>query len=560
MKHASLLMLVFAAACSRSTAPDLVVFNATVYTVDDSLAVADAFSVKDGKILAVGSGSTLLATAGNNTQKVDAGGKTVIPGFIEGHGHFLGMGRNKLILDLSKAKSWEEIVSQVEQASRETKPGTWILGRGWHQEKWEFKPERLAEGYPTHHDLSRRVPDHPVLLTHVSGHADIVNLKAMTFAGIREDQPDPENGQLVREPNGKAAGVFLGAARQPLSYAVNQWKKTLSPEQLRADEKKAAQLAAEECLQNGVTSFQDAGSTFTDIALLKELAAQKTLGVRLYLMIREPLDTLQKYAAATRMVGFGEDFLTVRAFKLSLDGALGARSAWMLEPYSDFALKSGINYFPVDYFDKMARLALELDYQMCTHAIGDRANRETLNIYESIIAENPGAGLRWRIEHAQHLHPDDIPRFGKSGILPSIQAVHCTSDGPWVPVRIGQRRAENGAYRWRDLINTGALIVNGTDVPVEAIDPIANFAASVTRKMNNGEVFYPDQAMTREEALRSMTWNNAYAAFEESTKGSISPGKWADFVFLSADIMQVEADSIKNTKVEQTWLAGKRVF
>jgi predicted amidohydrolase YtcJ len=205
-------------------------------------------------------------------------------------------------------------------------------------------------------------------------------------------------------------------------------------------------------------------------------------------------------------------------------------------------------------------MALQLDYQMCTHAIGDRANRETLNVYEKIIAANPDADLRWRIEHAQHLHPSDIPRFGRSGIIPSIQAVHCTSDGPWVPVRIGQRRAENGAYRWRDLAATGARIVNGTDVPVESINPIANFAASVTRLMNNGERFYPEQALTREEALRSMTINPAYAAFEEKEKGSLEPGKRADFVVLSADLMQIPETILQTVYVEQTWVAGIQRF
>jgi predicted amidohydrolase YtcJ len=549
-----------ATSCTTSQAPDLIIYNAVVYTVNDSLPKVEAFGVKNGRITAIGTTDNLVKTAGKSTRLVDASGKTVTPGFIEGHGHFLGMGRNQLILDLSKAATWDEIVRMVETASRETKPGTWILGRGWHQEKWQQKPERLAEGYPTHHELSKRVPDHPVLLTHVSGHADIVNQKAMMEAGVRETTPDPENGQLVRESNGKPAGVFLGAARAPLQGALRNWRNTLSKEQLIQDEIKAAELAAQECLAHGVTSFHDAGSTFLDIRLLKSLAEKEKLGVRLYVMIREPLDTLKKYAKETRMVGYGNDFLTVQAFKLSLDGALGARSAWMIEPYSDVALKTGIPYFPGEYFEAVSRLALELNYQMCTHAIGDRANRETLSIYEKLLAENPGKDLRWRIEHAQHLHPDDIPRFGKSGIIASIQAVHCTSDGPWVPVRIGQRRSENGAYRWRDLIDTQALIVNGTDAPVEPVDPVANFAASVTRRMTNGELFFPDQAMTREEALRSMTLNPAYAAFEEKSKGRIAVGAWADFIVLSDNIMEADEAALRNTTVLETWIAGQQVF
>lgn len=551
-----LFVLVFA--CGSPKGPTLILHNANVITMDDSQPKAEAVAITDDRIIAVGSNSEILEWADANTEIQNMEGKTIIPGFIEGHAHFLGIGNQKLVLDLQAVRSWDEIVGLVEKAALIAKPGEWILGRGWHQEKWDAKPTELAEGYPLHFDLSSIAPNNPVMLTHASGHADIVNQKAMEVAGITESTKDPENGQIIRTSRGLPAGVFLGSARAPLWSAYEGYEATLDRQIVHEKERQKAILAAQEMLENGVTSLQDAGSAFSDIPLYKELIAEAKLPVRLYLMMRVPYDTLAKYGKRERVVGYGNNHLTVRAVKLSLDGALGARSAWMLKPYTDLNIKTGINYVPIPEFERIAQLTQELGYQMCTHAIGDRANRETLDIYENIFTQiEASADLRWRVEHAQHLHPDEIPRFAELGVIPSIQAIHCVSDGPWVPLRIGEKRAAEGAYRWKDFVESGAVVVNGTDAPVEDINPIANFHATVTRLMKNGQRFYPEQALTRHQALRSMTIDAAYAAFEEDLKGSLTAGKLADLVVLSQDLLTVEEETILQTQVLKTIVGGK---
>lgn len=554
------LVLLSLSFCNSADQADLIIHNGNILTVDENNQTVSAMAVKDGQILAVGDGSVLEEYKGFFTEIVDLEGKTVIPGIIEGHAHFLGMGDTKMILDLTKAKTWDEIVELVAEAAANAPEGTWIRGRGFHQDKWDEKPDRMAEGYPTHDELSRVSPQNPVILTHASGHADIVNQLAMRLGGVTEATPDPENGRLLRTPDGLPAGVFQGSARNMIWSAYEDWRQTLSEEERMNYEVRAATLAAEECLRKGVTSFQDAGSSFQDVELFKRLADDNNLPVRLYVMIRQPLDTLKKYFPSHRTHRYGGNRLTVEAVKLSLDGALGARSAWMIEPYSDEPV-SGINYFSLEEFEHVARFSYENNLQMCTHAIGDRANRETLNIYEKLFEEYGDADdRRWRVEHAQHLHPNDIPRFAELDVIASFQAVHCISDGPWVPTRIGKKRADEGAYRWRDFLDTGARIVNGTDAPVEDVDPIPNYHATITRIMNNGEKFTPEQALDRIEALRSITIDAAYAAFEEDIKGSLEPGKLADFVVLSDDIVRVAENEIMDLKVLSTWVGGEKLY
>lgn len=556
-----LFLLVIALACTSPQGPTLILHNANVITMDEAQPKAQAIAIAGNKIMAVGSDSEILKRAGAKTEILDVQGKTIIPGIIEGHAHFLGIGNQKMVLDLQAVRSWDEIVGLVQKAALSAKPGEWILGRGWHQEKWNTKPTSLAEGYPLHFDLSSVSPNNPVMLTHASGHADIVNQRAMEVAGITESTKDPENGQIIRTSRGLPAGVFLGSARSPLWSAYQGYEATLDPNVIHEKERQKAILAAQEMLENGITSLHDAGSAFSDIPLYKELISEGKLPVRLYLMMRVPYDTLAKYGKRERVVGYGNHHLTVRAVKLSLDGALGARSAWMLKPYSDLNIKTGINYVPIPAFERIAQLAHELDYQMSTHAIGDRANRETLNIYETIFTQTQApAELRWRVEHAQHLHPEDIPRFAQLGVIASIQAIHCVSDGPWVPLRIGEQRAAEGAYRWKDFVESGVVVANGTDAPVEDIDPIANFHATVTRLMKNGKRFYPEQALTRQQALRSMTLDAAYAAFEEDLKGSLEAGKLADLVVLNQDLLTVEEEAILQTQVLKTIVGGKVLY
>jgi hypothetical protein len=319
-----------------------------------------------------------------------------------------------------------------------------------------------------------------------------------------------------------------------------------------------AALAAEECLSKGITSFHDAGVSFRTVDLFRKLAGEGKLGVRLYVMLGEDSEALAERISQYRIINEGDYHLTVRSIKRLMDGALGAHGAWLLEPYTDMPTSSGLNTESLEEMAATARVAIENDFQLCTHAIGDRGNRETLDLYQATFEANPDkTDTRWRIEHAQHIHPDDQPRFAELGVIAAMQGIHCTSDGPYVPMRIGEERARQNAYPWRNLLDSGAVIVNGTDAPVEDVDPIASYYASVSRKMANGEYFFPEQKMTREEALRSYTLDAAYGAFEEDIKGSITPGKLGDITVLSKDIMTIPEDEIPTTEVLYTIVGGE---
>jgi predicted amidohydrolase YtcJ len=331
-----------------------------------------------------------------------------------------------------------------------------------------------------------------------------------------------------------------------------------TPDEEVARARRILELASQEAVSKGVTSFQDAGSGFQTVDLVKKLIDEGRLNVRLWIMLnannQELAANLEKY----RTIDYGDGFLTVRAIKRQIDGALGSRGAWLLEPYSDKADDIGRNTTPVADIRETAKLAIEHGYQLCVHAIGDRANRETLNIFEEAFTANPGKkDLRWRVEHAQHLHPSDIPRFGRLGVIASMQGVHCTSDAPYVPARLGAKRAEEGAYVWQKLLKSGAVVTNGTDAPVEDLDPIAGYYATVSRKTKDGTVFYGSQRMSRMEALKSYTVSNAYAAFEEQTRGTLKPGKYADMVVLSKDILTIREDDIPSTEVLYTIVGGR---
>ena len=535
---------------------DLVITNGKVVTVADGAPEAQAVAAAGGKIVAVGSNAEIQKYVGPKTEVIDVKGQLVIPGFIEGHGHFTGIGTAELGLKLMNAKTWDEIVAMVAERVKTAKPGEWIYGRGWHQEKWDAKPSPNVEGFPVHDSLSKVSPNNPVVLTHASGHASFVNAKAMELSGITAATKNPDGGDLLRDTNGNPTGLL----RERASGLVRRGRgePALSAEEREARERKIIELAAREVLSKGVTSFQDAGSSFSDVDRFKAVADAGKLGVRLWVMIRQGNDALRANLAKYRMIGYADGFLTVRGIKHSIDGALGPRGAWLLEPYSDQPDTTGHNTTPVDTIRETAKLALEHGYQLCVHAIGDRANRETLDIFEEAFTSSPnGKDLRWRVEHAQHLHPDDIPRFGKLGVIASMQGIHCTSDAPYVPARLGDKRAEEGAYVWQKLMTSGALVTNGTDAPVEDVDPIASYYATVTRKLKDGSVFYPEQRMNRMQALRSYTINTAHAAFEENTQGTLEVGKYADIVVLTKEILTVAEDEIPTAKVAYTIVGGK---
>ena len=535
---------------------DLVLSNGKVVTVEDGMPEAQAIAVVGDRIAAIGSNADIKRHVGPKTQVIDLKGQLVIPGFIEGHGHFTGVGQAQLNLNLMKTTSWDQIVAMVGDAAKKAKPGQWIYGRGWHQEKWTAKPEPNVEGFPTHVALSKVSPDNPVLLTHASGHASFANAKAMELSGITKETPNPTGGDILKDAQGNPIGAFRETASRLIKSGAGEPPRTEAETAARA--RRILELASQESVSKGVTSFQDAGSSFADVDLMKQMIDEGKINVRLWIMIRMNNQALAANLAKYRMVNYGNGFLTVRSIKKSIDGALGPRGAWLLEPYADKPGDTGHNTTSVEEIREASKLAIQHGYQMCVHAIGDRANRETLNIFEEIIKANPDKkDLRWRVEHAQHLHPTDIPRFGKLGVIASMQGVHCTSDAPYVIARLGRQRAEEGAYVWQKLMKSGAMVSNGTDAPVEDVDPIASFYATVSRKLKDGSVFFPDQRMSRMEALKSYTINGAHAAFEEGSRGSLKAGKYADMVVLSKDIMAVPEDQIPTTEVMYTIVGGK---
>lgn len=541
---------------------DLVLLHARIATLDPSRPEATALAVRGDRIVAVGSDPDIAVFQGASTRVIDGAGRRVVPGFIEGHGHFMALGEQLSVLDLRGVASWEAVVGTVRKAAASAKPGAWIQGAGWHQEKWASVPVDAVGGVPTNAALNAAAPDNPVLLGHGSGHGVLVNDVALALAGIDAGTPDPAGGDIVRDARGKATGWMVDAAADLVTAAMQRSLAARSAAEQRAEQVDRVRLAGQEALSKGVTSFNDAGTPFATIDVFRELADAGELPLRLYVMVGlETNAVMEKNLARYRMVGHAGNFLTVRAIKRMVDGALGSHSAWLLEPYADDPSSLGFMVEPPAVIARTAELAIANGYQLATHAIGDRANREILDIYEHALKQVPdGKALRWRIEHAQHLRPDDVPRFATLGVIASMQGVHATADGPWVSKRLGEQRARERTYVWRSLMNAGAMIVNGTDTPVEDIDPLACFRASVTREMADGARFYPEQVMTREEALVSYTRDNAYATFEEDLKGTLSVGKLADFVVLDRDILSVTDVELRGARVLQTVLGGRVVY
>ncbi|HEY7699392.1 MAG TPA: amidohydrolase, partial [Vicinamibacteria bacterium] len=465
-----LCLLLFLSGCATKPQEpaDLVLRNGKVVTVDESRPEASAVAVRGGKIAAVGGDEEIETYIGPETEVLDLGGQLAIPGFIEGHGHFMGLGQAKMILDLTKVKDWNEIVAMVGEAAKTAEPGAWIQGRGWHQEKWTSPPPGAVEGLPLHIGLSEVSPENPVVLTHASGHAAFVNAKAMELAGIDRKTPDPPGGTIVKGPDGEPIGALRETAQRLVRDSLQKYLDQKPPEEKRADDEKRVALASQDLLSKGIVGFHDAGADFATIDFYKEMAQAGKLPVRLYVMVRrETNEAMDEKLPQYKMTNAYDGHLTVRSIKRQIDGALGSHGAWLLEPYADLPETSGLVLEPVEDIAKTAEIAVKHGFQVNTHAIGDRGNRETLDIYEKAFAAAPNGGkdLRWRIEHAQHIHPDDILRFAKLGVIASMQGVHCTSDGPWVLKRLGEERAQSGAYMWRALIDSGAVVTNGTDVP-----------------------------------------------------------------------------------------------
>lgn len=538
---------------------DQIFHNAHFYTVDDSNPTATALAVKDGRIIAIGAEEEILSLKGEETTMHNLDGAFAMPGFIEGHGHFSSLGIGLMNLNFILSKNWEEIIEMVREKSVDTSEGAWISGSGWHQEKWDTSPTLSIDNYPTHHQLSALTQNHPVVLGHASGHSLFANAKAMEIAGVSSETPDPRGGRIVRDAQGEAIGVFEEEAMFLIWDAYNVYRKTLGKDALSTEWHKGIQLAVDECLAKGITSFQDAGADFQEIKDYQNLAENNKLGLRLWTMARvsytELTEGLDQHFP---IINAADHFFSCRAIKTEIDGALGSFGAWLLAPYEDKPDFVGQNTTLLETIDSIAGVAIDKNMQLCVHAIGDKANREVLNLFEKHFKNNTEKDLRWRMEHSQHVDPEDIPRFAQLGVIASMQAIHCTSDAPFVEKRLGEDRARNGSYSWRSLLDAGAVVTNGTDAPVEDVDPIPSFYASVTRKrIDNGLEFYPEQVMTRKEAIYAYTMANAYAAFEENDKGSLSVGKLADIVVLSEDLFNCSETDILNSKVLMTVVGGE---
>lgn len=527
---------------------DLIVTNARIYTVDDSRPLVDALAVRAGRIVFTGSLTEALALRGQSTRIVDLGGRTVVPGIVDAHAHVLGLGESLRNVDLVGTRSYDDVVARVAARARDLPAGAWILGRGWDQNDWG------NTAFPTHEALSRAVPNHPVVLSRVDGHAILANAAAMRAAGVTATSQDPDGGRIVRDAAGNPTGVFIDNAEALVTRAVPP---------MSADERRGAiRAAVTEMHRWGLTGVHDAGAARPTIDAYEELARAGQLDLRLYVMIGDDSSAIAHYFQRGPQSGLHGGRLWIRAVKLYADGALGSRGAALLDPYTDDPNNSGLLVSAPEHIQRTAERGLRAGFQINTHAIGDRGNRVVLDAYEAALRTVPRADHRFRVEHAQILHHADIPRFAELGVIPSMQAVHQTSDMYWAGNRIGVSRLY-GAYAWRSLLQTGVPVPNGSDFPVELTNPLLSFSAAVSRMDANGWPaggWYPAQRMTREEALKSMTLWPAFAAFQEGELGSLTTGKHADFVVLDRDIMTVDERDLAGTVVLATYIAGRAVY
>ncbi|HZX72169.1 MAG TPA: amidohydrolase [Rhodanobacter sp.] len=541
---------------------NLVLRNAVIATLDPLQPQVQSLAVRDGKIEAVGSNDAIAHYIGKTTRVLDLHGAFVTPGFIEGHGHLLDTGQSLMQLNLGAAPNWDAVVAMVKAAVAKAKPGQWILGQGWQQAKWNKVPAPNIDGLPLPTSLDAVSPDNPVLLSHASGHAIYVNAAALKLAGITARSTDPVGGSIVHDAHGNPIGVLRDTAGDVVYQAYNRHLATLPAAENAARRERELQLSEQNAVSKGITTFVDMGQDFETVDWLKQQAA-KGLPLRLYINVGvESIPELEKHLAGARTIGYANNHFTVRGVGEDVsDGALGTRSAWFLEPYSDAPDISGKNVAPMSILTQIAEIAARENFQVSIHAIGDRANREVLDMYQKIFAEDPAAhALRWRVEHAQHVTPADLPRFAKLGVIASMQSIHTCSDAPMVVARLGEKRAREESYMWHTLIESGAMVLDGTDTPVEDINPIPVFYCGVTRAYGNGKTFFPAQAKTRMQELRSYTWNNAYAIFEDHELGSLTPGKLADIDVFSGNLLTIPADDILRARVLYTIIGGKVVY
>ncbi len=533
---------------TRPAPADLIVTNARVYTADEARPLAEAFAVRDGRVVFVGSRQEADALKGSATRVLDAAGRTVIPGMVDAHGHFGGLAQKLRAVDLVGTRSYDEVIARVVERAKTTPKGTWIQGRGWDQNAWG------DTRFPTHEKLSAALPDHPVVLERVDGHATLVNAAGMKLADLTAATKDPTGGKVLRDAQGAPTGVLIDNATNIVERKV--------PAPTAAETRAAIKDAIGLMHSVGLVGVHDAGASRASIDLYEQMAQAKELNLRLYVMIGDDSSALAHYMQVGPRSALYDGQVWVRAIKLYADGAMGSRGAALLEPYSNDPNNTGLLLSAPAHIRDVADRALKAGFQVNTHAIGDRGNRVVLDAYEGALKANPTADHRFRVEHAQIINYDDIPRFATLGVIPSMQASHQTSDMYWIGKRLGPTRVL-GAYAWRSLINSGVIIPNGSDFPVEDVNPLISFHAAIARQDARdwpAGGWFPEQRMTREEALRSMTLWPAYAAFQEKDMGTLTPGKYADFVVLDQDIMRVPAELVLKTKVIATYVGGKSVF
>jgi len=559
LRHWALGLALFTAATQAIAqgAADRLFHGATFYTVDAKRPQVTAVAVKHGRISYIGDWIGAQAHRDQHTELVDLQGLTATPGFIETHAHLAGLGQQQQTLDLTTAKNYPDIIAMVAAKVATTASGELIVGRGWHQDKWDSPPQPMVKGFQTHGALSEISAENPVVLVHASGHAVFVNALAMSLAGIDGDTIFSGFGEIIRDDHGQPTGVLNeNAAALVANIGVAN-----TADQRLAKRSHQLELGMAAALRAGITSFHDAGDDAVDIEALMALGAAGKLPLRLYLMIssREPKLVAQWFARGP-LINHFDHHLSVRAIKVHGDGALGSRGAWLLEDYSDRPGHVGTATFPMEQLQPLAAQALTGGFQLAVHAIGDRSNREVLDRFEGALQAHPIRDHRFRIEHAQHLHPADIPRFGQLGVIAAMQSVHMSSDRPWAIDRLGAQRIEQGAYMWQSLLKSGARVINGSDAPVEPINPLASFYAAVSRQTLAGQPlggYEPAQKMSRSQALNSYTLDAAFGEFNEQHKGSLAVGKLADITVFSNDILRIPAADILTTEVVMTIVGGE---
>ncbi len=536
-----LLILIIMSSCHPKKPADLIVTNATVYTVDEIFSNVESFAVSDGKIVATGSTEEILAEY-TSENILDAAGKFVYPGFNDAHAHFNGYGQNLMqYADLRGTLGPDEIY-EIIVAHHEKFGGEWVLGRSWDQNDWEVTefPDKLK--------LDELFPETPVYLVRVDGHAGWCNSKALELAGITAETN--VSGGLVELKNGQPTGILIDNAMGLVSRLI--------PE-ITVEQQKLGLLEAQKnCFATGLTSVTDAGLDKSTVLHIEEMQNSGELKMRINAMLNPSEENFEFFVKNGPKK---EDRLVINTIKLFADGALGSRGALLLEDYSDNPGNSGIQIEAQAYYDNICQLAYENNFAVATHCIGDGANRLVLDTYGKFLKDKNDR--RWRIEHAQIIHPDDIEKFARFSIVPSVQATHATSDMYWAGDRLGEERLNNGAYAYQTLLNQLGWLPNGTDFPVEEIYSLFTFYASVFRADHNGWPeggFLPEEALTREQTLCSITIWPAKASFEENEKGSLEPGKWADFVILDTDLMTASPQEVLDANIESTWIAGKKVF